>query len=440
MRTKKRLLSFALVLALLVGMMGAAVSPAYAVTPPEIGYSEYDHWLWPGEDITVGIALRSGVDRVELHYRDEGTGSWQWGGELAYTDSERTIWTIHITDPFNGGQGFRMYRFMVYYGGAGPLESRSFFIKWTGDQGYERIYGDNRYKTAIEIAKVKLGLTSATKYDNVVIASGMDFADALGGTYLAAVKHAPILLVNSHPQVIQDVAGHVVSNLNPYGMIYILGGEGAVSKDMELALKAGGVPESRIKRFDGANRYETNLKILNYCNPSGGDVLVCSGLDFADALSASATGLPILLVGSSLTEGQATFLNHAAPDYVNIIGGNAAVSAAVESQIRDLGMMGYRLAGKDRYDTSLKVAANYFSDRQRQYVTLAYGLDFPDGLAGGPLSFEIGAPMLLVANGHVDYAKQFISGNGCRRAKVLGGPAIIAGKLVEDVLQIKGVG
>jgi len=440
MRTKKRLLSFALVLALLVGMMGTAVSPAYAVEPPGIGYSEYDHWLWPGESITVGIALRSGADRVELHYRDEDTGSWQWGGELSYTDSYKTIWTINITDPFNGSAGFRMYRFMVYYGGAGPLESRWFFINWTWDQGYERLYGDNRYQTALKIADFKKSLTSGLDYTNVVIACGTDFADALGGTYLAAEKHAPILLVNNNPQVIQDVAGNVVQYLNPSGKVYILGGTAAVSSDMEAALRAGGIPDSRIDRIAGANRYETNLKIFDRCKPSGGEVLVCCGTDYADALSASATGLPILLVGSSLTEAQANFLNQASPDYVNIVGGTGAVSAKVEAQIHDLGMAGDRIYGSDRYKTSVAVAERYFSDRQRQYVTFASGLDFPDGLAGGPMSFEIGAPLLLIAPYHNVPAKEFIEHNGCRRAKVLGGPAILSGPLVEDTLQIRGQG
>lgn len=441
MRTKKRLLSFALVLALLVGMMGTAVSPAYAVTPPEIGYSEYDRWLWPGEGTTVGIALKSGADRVELHYRDEGTGSWQWGGELSYVDSGKMIWTIDITDPFNGSAGFRMYRFMVYYGGAGPLESRWFSINWTWDQGYERLYGDNRYQTALKIADYKKSLTSGFDYTNVVIASGLDFADALGGTYLAAVEHAPILLVNNHPQVIQDVAGNVASNLNPSGMVYIMGGEGAVSKDMEMALIAGGIPDTRILRFAGSNRYETNLLMLNYIDPTGGDILVCSGTGFADALSASATGLPILLVGKSLTGGQEAFLNHANPDYVLTIGGPGAVSDDVHNYIHSgLGFMGYRVAGNNRYETSEEVAIEFFSDRQRQYVTFAYGMNFPDGLAGGPLSFEIGAPLLLIAPNANAPAKEFIEYNGCRRAKVLGGPTLLPSPLVEDTLQIRGQG
>lgn len=57
-----------------------------------------------------------------------------------------------------------------------------------------RLAGDNRFETAYLVAdqmKKNLGIE---RFAAVVAASGADFADALAGSYPAAVKNAPILL------------------------------------------------------------------------------------------------------------------------------------------------------------------------------------------------------------------------------------------------------
>ena len=59
-----------------------------------------------------------------------------------------------------------------------------------------RVSGANRYKTSLEIATVFCEWWGEEKVDNIVLAFGGNFADALAGSYLAAVKSAPIVIIN----------------------------------------------------------------------------------------------------------------------------------------------------------------------------------------------------------------------------------------------------
>ena len=61
------------------------------------------------------------------------------------------------------------------------------------------------------------------------------------------------------------------------------------------------------KRLWSSDRYYTNLAVMQEENITG-NVSVCSGKSFADALSAAATGTPILLVGDELMADQRELL------------------------------------------------------------------------------------------------------------------------------------
>ena len=146
-----------------------------------------------------------------------------------------------------------------------------------------RIYGSNRYKTGFAVADALKAQLGMEKFDNIVVASGLGFADALTGSYLAAVKQAPILLF--HQSILNQVTDYIAANLSDNGTVYLLGGEVAIPKDMEAALQG-----QNVVRLAGSNRYKTNLAILAEAGPSDEEVLICNGTSFADSLSASAAG------------------------------------------------------------------------------------------------------------------------------------------------------
>ena len=293
-----------------------------------------------------------------------------------------------------------------------------------------RIAGGSRYETSIEAAerlKVELGVE---KFENIIIASGKDYADALSGSYLAYVKRAPIILVND--AFISTAAEYALANLAEGGTVYILGGSGAVPKTMERAL-----PDVAKKRLYGSNRYITNVKVLREAGVTNEDILVCSGRGFADSLSASAARRPILLVGTTLAPKQREFLHDLVDaGYTNdfyIIGGRGAISLAVEDQCKSFGGV-TRIQGSNRYKTSVAVAEKFYGG-EVSTVVLACGTDFPDGLTGGPIASAIGAPMLLIKDSYIADAKAYASKKGVEYAVVMGGPALISDDNAMGVLQ-----
>lgn len=264
-----------------------------------------------------------------------------------------------------------------------------------------RVSGQTRYATAIRAADQLLKATGKSKFDNIVVACGDNYPDALSGGYLAKVKNAPVLLVSKTNE--EEIKAYIEEHLARTGDVYILGGTGAVSERFRESLT---LAEINTVRLGGATRYDTNIEILKAAHVDYESLLVCSGNGYADSLSASAVGLPILLVGKNITASQREYLASIKSDHFFVIGGTGAVSASVDSAIKavktsgDAARSSERISGQSRYTTSTEVAKKFFGT-DPSYVAFAYGQNFPDGLAGGPLAMAIGAPLILVDNKNI---------------------------------------
>ena len=328
------------------------------------------------------------------------------------------IYTVEVTTaPTATSEGIRTYTCTVCGHSYTDVLPKS---------GMVRLSGNNRYDTAIAVAdylKTELGVE---QFENIVVASGTGFADALAGSYLAVRKNAPILLVNKNTTA--DVADYIEANLAEGGTVYLLGGEAAVPAAMEEEL-AG----LNVERLAGANRYETNLLILAKAGFAGEEILVCTGNGFADSLSASAVGKPILLVNKSLNADQLEFVESTSGEFV-IIGGESAVSAAVEETLTGYGTV-ERLAGDNRYETSVLVA-EYFFDAPTSAV-VAYSQNFPDGLCGGPLAAATNSPLLLMATNRGDNVIEYAQEAGISCGAVLGGIGLIDDATAKNVFSMK---
>ena len=220
----------------------------------------------------------------------------------------------------------------------------------------ERVFGDNRFKTSLAIADQFKNANNGKAFENIIVASGADFADALSASYLAKVKNAPILLVaNKATVVINDTIEYIKKNAAAGANVYLVGGSSVVPNSMITDLKKLGF---KAKRLAGSNRYDTNIEVLKEAGVTNEKILIASGMDYADALSASAVGLPILLVagkGKSLTPNQKAYLQSlkdvkvekgAAPlSKAYIIGGTGAVSAGILKQAKEIFAAAYRVAG-----------------------------------------------------------------------------------------------
>ena len=293
-------------------------------------------------------------------------------------------------------------------------------VKWP--QNVTRVFGADRYATAFKAADTLKAEMFIDKFPNIIVASGTGFADALAGSYLAAVKTAPILLVKGSN--VNAVKEYIKANLADRGTVYLLGGVNAVPKTMETGLE-----NFNVMRLGGNTRYDTNLLILKEAGVGDKDIIVCTGLNFADSLSASATGLPILLVKDGLLAAQKDFLAATSGKKI-IVGGTGAVNATIEKQLTSYGSV-KRLAGNTRYDTSVLVAQEFFANPE--HAVLAYAQNFPDGLSGGPLAYELKAPLILTDNNKPTAAVNYATELDISSGYVLGGTGLISDKVVNNV-------
>jgi putative cell wall-binding protein len=287
-------------------------------------------------------------------------------------------------------------------------------------EGVTRLAGADRLVTSFLVAdqmKEKMGVE---KFENIIVASGGTFADALPGSYLSAVKNAPILLTLAKDKYVNQTADYIKANLASGGTVYILGGESAVPASMEAAL--AGI---KVQRVAGADRFGTNLAILKEAGVKAGDeILVCTAREIADSLSASATGKPILLVYKKLTAEQKAYLGTLSGCKFTVVGGTTAVPDSIAKEVEAYGAV-TRLAGKDRLETSTMVAAKYFADAKTTVV--AYGWNFPDGLCGGSLAYALDAPLLLTHSKEklAKFTADYTTKAGLKVGYVLGGDGLV---------------
>lgn len=290
-------------------------------------------------------------------------------------------------------------------------------------------FGKTRYSTSTMIADAyKEMVYNNGKMEYIIIASGENFPDALSGSYLSRVVKAPILLVNDNTK--DDIVKYVKGNLAVNGSVYVLGGTNAVSESVIDAL--ANIPYSfALYRLSGKDRYETNLAILEKAGISKEDpILICTGNDYADSMSASATGYPILLVGKKgFTEDQLAFINeHSENEYI-IIGGTNAISEEIENSLPE-GLNVDRISGSKRVETSVKIAERFFPDADT--VSLVYSHGFADGLCGSALAYQMGAPLILAKTG-LTTASDYVQGNDIRNCFVLSGTARISKDTVNEI-------
>ena len=292
--------------------------------------------------------------------------------------------------------------------------------------GIKRIWGNNRYFTSTSISDELYNLNENTLFDVVVLASGKNFADALSGSYLAAAYNAPLLITSDDYYSTINYQIRII--LKPGGRVYVLGGVSAISNNC-----LQGLEDFNLKRLAGENRYETNLEILKEIGIHGDTILVATGTNYADSLSASATGLPMLLVKDKLDDTQKRFLKANKNKTIYVLGGPNAVNDHIVEQLSRYGET-WRCCGTNRFSTSISIARQFYTDLES--VVLAYSNDFPDGLCGGPLAFSIGAPLVLTKSDHSSEATEFVRSKGIENGYVLGGEAKLTDQCVNTVFGV----
>ncbi len=322
----------------------------------------------------------------------------------------------------------------IALGGGGVAKAK-------GDYIVNRISGATRYETSINVGSNY----SNDKFENVIIASGNNFPDALAGSVLSKKLNAPILLVDKDVDSSMSTINFIKNKISSNGTIYILGGEGSVEKSFEHYFNSIGC--KNIKRLGGVDRFHTNSLIVNSLNTQKGTpVVIVNGYGFADALSissiAASKGYPIIMSNSNqLPNETKEMLKSITPSKVFIIGGNASIENSVINELKNtISSLNsnsiIRIWGNNRYETSLNIC-KYFN-LPSETAVIANGENFPDALSGSSLAAKVDAPIILTDGANIASQKEYLDANNYKKLILLGGDAAI-NKEVEYILENKPV-
>ena len=246
-----------------------------------------------------------------------------------------------------------------------------------------RIYGKDRIDTSIQIAKSYIKSS-----EFAILANQNNFPDSLSATVLSKKFNAPILLTDAKTAdkgLIQEI-----KRLQTKYFVKI-GGEKSISNEVATQLLPEG---SKVKSYKGADRYATNAEIIKEFKDAD-TCIIASGENFADSLSigayATKNGYPIVLVQKNkINDVTKQALKNSKIKKCYIVGGENSVSKSLE---KELPQVIERIAGNDRYETSLKIADKFYKDAEGAY--LASGEVFADSLAINPIAAKFDVPLIL---------------------------------------------
>lgn len=287
-----------------------------------------------------------------------------------------------------------------------------------------RLAGQDRFATAVAISEAAFPDGASA----VIIANGFSFPDALSAGPAAVQLDAPVLLagLNSLPAATQNE----LQRLNPETII-VVGGVGVVSEALVAQLRSFAT-SGDVVRLGGNDRYATSRAIAEYAFTDATEAYVADGSGFADALSAGAAGAirgaPVVLVrgaGSTASAETLSTLSDIGVTQVYVAGGAAVVSNGVAASLQSVASV-TRLFGQDRYATSLAINQQAVGTMSSEAL-LAYGLNFPDALAGSVLAGVRGAPMFTTPRTCVPRPiLEHMSASNVEAVTLLGGEGVLS--------------
>ena len=276
-------------------------------------------------------------------------------------------------------------------------------------QQVTRISGKDRITTSVEISK-----SAYTTSENVVLASGFNFADALSAGQLASALNAPLLL--SSQNKLDSQTKNEIERLKAK-KVFVVGGDNAISKSgVDTTLKSKNI---NVARLEGQDRYSTSQKVMEktkeIINPEY--LLIASGKNFPDALAATSFFVnhkSVMVLSDGVTYPQSNLKQIA-------IGG--------KNQLPLKDFTGRRVSGKDRYETALEIAKLSF-DKNNNAI-LASGQVFADSLSAVSLTKKHNAPIILTQSDSLtENAKKYLNG---KNVFIVGGEKTVVNKIMTNI-------
>lgn len=303
--------------------------------------------------------------------------------------------------------------------------------------------GFSRYDTSVSIANHGWHWQQP---ESVVIGRGDVPIDALTGSVLASALDSPLLLTQSN--VLTASVEKELDRLKP-NKVYILGEEEfAISQEVENVLneKFG---ESNVIRIAGTTRRDTAYQIAKevhkHTNPN--EIFITtddetSSDPLAIAPYAGENGIPILLTKEgSLNEKIQKYINEKGIKKATIIGGEAAISSTVESQLSNMIGLGNveRVYGFTRFNTNTAIVEEYYDTDSIGKLFITQGNETADALSASPLASKLGAPIILTKTDKIpSETNTWLTENITAKPNIyfLGGPVAVSESTREQFIEI----
>ncbi|MBC2397106.1 cell wall-binding repeat-containing protein [Clostridium tetanomorphum] len=200
------------------------------------------------------------------------------------------------------------------------------------------------------------------------------------------------------------------------------------------------------QRLNGKNRYETASAISKHGWTQSQYILIANGENFPDALCsvplAKKYNAPILLTNkNALSKEAEEEIKRLGAKNIILVGGEGSISLNTENYIKTnfKGSTVERIWGKDRYETSLKIAQKL---EFKGDVVVASSMHYADALSIAPVAAKNGMPILLTAKDKLsDGAKTYLKDKKVNKTYVIGGEGVISKKSeseLNNVVRISG--
>lgn len=225
----------------------------------------------------------------------------------------------------------------------------------------------------------------------------------------------------------------------------------AGSGQYTLTASLGDTPVfSESDRFFGIDRYATAIAASaeTFAADSVETVVIATGQDFPDALSASALagayGSPILLTRTAtLPAGLLAEIDRLGATKVDIVGGTGVVGPAVATALAQAGLTVTRVYGDNRYKTSAAVARRIeavMGERTALTAFVVNGEDYADATAVSPYAYSQVMPVLLTQATVLTPDTAAVAAEiGVTHAVIAGGTGVVSAGVAAQLDAVTGV-
>ena len=244
------------------------------------------------------------------------------------------------------------------------------------------------------------------------------------------------------------IAGTQVESDNASDVLFGDNGQYGFVDNSGTQTKTNNIMQSNITRLAGNNRYETAVKISQATYDKSECVVLTNGLSFADALAgiplAQKLNAPILLTPKdTLNPDTLAEIKRLDAKHIIILGGEGAVSKAVEKTLSETASKIERIEGASRYGTSVEVA-KVLNDAPDTLFFVS-GNDYADALSVSPYAASQSAPIIyLPKNGNVgaetlDYLAQLKTKKCVKQIYTIGGTGAVSDETAGQAIKALGI-